>query len=176
MDGNSHNPTNFSFLESGVDDFGVDANGKFGYTVGGHTRLFSAGATLNVGDVVYLSAANTVNKSATAGTVLGKVQGVVVGGYRTDMRALTRKLDIGTQAALVNEAVIVLWAGKYWVVSDAAITAGDLLTAGTATAGRAKTGTVTTDVAAGDTGRLIGNALEAAGGAAVTIMAVIRLF
>lgn len=170
MDGNSHKPTNLSFKLSMVDYDALD-----GYSVGGMCRIFKAGATLNVGDTVYMSAANTVNKSATAGTVLGKVQGVVVGGFRTDMRAMTRKLDVGTQAALVNEPVIVLWSGKFWVVSDAAISAGDILTTGTVTAGRAKTGTVTTDLAAGDTGRILGNALELAGGAAVTIMAVFNL-
>lgn len=174
-DGNAHNPTNFSFIEHAVDDFGADVNGKYGYAVGGITSLFSAGATLNVGDLVYLSAANTVNKSAVAATVLGKLMGVVVGGWRTDMKALTRKLDVGTQAALVNEAVIVLSRGKYWVVSGAAITAADILTADTGTAGRVKTGTVTTDLVAGDSGRIVGNALEAAGGAAVTIMAVFNM-
>lgn len=92
------------------------------------------------------------------------------------MMAIDRKLDVGVQAAQVNERVLVLRVGKYYVVSDAAVTAGDPLTPGTGTAGRAKTGTITTDVAAGDSGRLLGNALETAGGAAVVILASIKLF
>lgn len=175
MDGNSAEPTNNVFRRATVEDVAADSNGKYGYSVGGITTEYSAGATLNVGDVVYLSAANTVNKSLTAATVLGKVVGVVVGGAQTDMKALSSKSDVGLAAALVNERVIVLYLGKYWVVSDAAVTAGDPLTPGTVTAGRAKTGAITTDLAAGDSGRILGNALEAAAGAALTILAFISI-
>lgn len=175
MAGNSDKPTGFGFLTVRVDEIAIAAAGQYGYSPGGLVLEYGAAATLNVGDVVYISGANQVNKSNVAATVLGKVAGVVVGGTRTDMRAIDRKLDVGIQAAQVNERVLVLVYGKFWVVSDAAITAGDPLTPGTGTAGRAKTGTVTTDLVAGDTGRLIGNALELAGGAAVTILASINL-
>lgn len=165
MDGNAHKPTNLSFTLNMVESGELD-----GYAVGGRCSIYKAGATLLVGDQVYMSAANTANKSATTGTVLGKVLGVVVGGFRTDMRAMTRKLDVGVQAALVNEPVIVLCLGKFWIVSDSAIAAGDPIIPGTVTAGRSKTGTV-----AADFGRITGNALEAAGGAGVTIMAVFNV-
>jgi hypothetical protein len=167
MPGNTAKPTRFQFLRCGADDIGDQ--------VGGYVEEYAAGAALNVGDLVYLSAAQTANKSAVAATVLGKLLGIVCGGTKTAMLAVDRKLDVGVQAAATGERVLVLSVGKYWAVSDAAITAGDLLTAGTGTAGRVKLGTVTTDVAAGDTGRLVGNALEAAGGAAVTIMVHLRL-
>lgn len=167
MAGTSARPTRYEFIRCMAEDSGDE--------VGGYVEEYKAGAALNVGDLVYVSAANTVNKSATAATVLGKLVGLVVGGAKTGMHALNRKLDVGVQAAALDERVLVLKAGKYWAVSDAAITAGDLLTAGTATAGRVKLGTVTTDLAAGDTGRLVGNALEAAAGAAVVILVSVRL-
>jgi hypothetical protein len=171
MDGNSHDPSAMGFTLDMVDQEGFE-----GASPGGRCKIFKAGATLLVGDVVYLSAAMTVNKSLVAATVLGKLAGVVVGGYRTSMLALTRKLDQGIQAALVGEAVIVLYDGKYYVVSDAAIAVNDIITTATVTtAGRVKVGTITTDLVAGDTGRIVGNALEVAGGAGVTVLASIRL-
>src|SRR6266496_946549 len=162
MAGNTAEASRFQFIRCGSDDVGDNP--------GGYIEEFAAGAALNVGDAVYVSAAQTVNKSAVAATVLGKIAGIVVGGTKTYMKAVDRKLDVGIQAAATSERVLVLKVGKYWVVSDAAITAGDIITPGTTTAGRVKTGTVTTDLAAGDTGRLLGNALEAAAGAAVVIL------
>lgn len=172
-DGNSALPTGFRYTLYGQEwDLAADANGKYGYSVGGAVYVFSAGAALNIGDVVYLSAANTVNKSATTGTVLGKVMGVVVGGKLTDMRCVSRKLDVGVAAAASGDAVIVQYTGKCWVVSDAAIVAGVPLIPGTTTAGRALTGSF---AAAADVGRVLGNALEAAAAAAATIMVVLGL-
>jgi hypothetical protein len=175
MDGNNALPTKNAYTRFGQDDIVTDSGGKYGYDVGGEVEHYSAGAALNVGDVVYLSAANTANKSATAGTTLGKLLGVVVGGTKTDLRAVSRKLDVGVQAAATGEVVLVQVSGKVWAVSDAAITAGDILAAGTSTAGRVKTGTITTDLAAGSSGNIVGNALEAAAGAAVTIMIRLRM-
>jgi hypothetical protein len=167
MAGNQGKPTRFEFIRLMSDDIGDVA--------GGLVEEYTAGGTLLIGDAVYLSAAFTVNKSLTPATVLGKMIGIVVGGARQNQWANERKLDVGLQASLVNERVQVLVRGKIWVVSDSAITAGDVLTNGTVTAGRVKTGTITTDVAAGDTGRIIGNALEAAAGAGLTILASISL-
>lgn len=153
----------------------VDSSGRYGYSPGGLIDEFSAGASLNIGDVVYISLANTVNKNATAGTTLGKLAGVVVGGAKTDMRVNMRKEDVGILAAAVGERVLVQYLGKTWVVSDAAFNAGDVLAAGTTTAGRAKQGTITTDLAAGSSGNIIGNALETVGGAAVVSLIKVNI-
>lgn len=174
-DGNAALPTQTTYERFGQVDVATDSGGKYGYDVGGTVEEYSAGAALNIGDVVYLSAANTVNKSLTAATTLGKLVGVVVGGAKTDMRCISRKLDVGQQAAASGERVLVQVSGKCWAVSDAAVSAGDILAAGTTTAGRVKTGTITTDLAAGSSGNIVGNALELAGGAAVTIMIRLRL-
>ena len=175
MDGNYHRPVNTTFRLSQVDDFGYGTGTVPGASPGGEVEMYAAGAALNVGDVVYFSAAFSVNKSATAGTTLGKLAGVVVGGAKTDMRACTRKLDVGLQAAATGEAVLVLVKGKTYVVAAAALSAGDLVAADTTTAGRVKAGTHTTDLAAGNSGNLVGNLLEAAAGAASVALARINL-
>lgn len=175
-DGNSAQPTHHRYIQFGQEpDLEADANGKYGYGVGGRCEVFSAGAALNIGDVVYLSAANTVNKSATLATNLGKVVGVVVGGYKTGMQAISRKLDVGVQAAATDEPVLVQVTGKCWVVAGDTISAGDIIIPSDTTAGRVETGTITTDAAAGNSGNILGNALEAAGAAATVIMARLRL-
>lgn len=175
MDGNYHRPVNQTFRLAQVDDFGFGTGTTPGMCPGGYVELYSAGAILNVGDVVYFSGAGAVNKSVTAGTTLGKLAGVVVGGKTTDFRGCTRKLDVGLQAAASGEGVLVLHYGKAYVTAAAALSAGDLVAADTVTAGRVKAGTHTTDTVAGNSGNLVGNLLEAAAGAASVALARIHL-
>lgn len=145
--------------------------------VGGNVHSFIAGATLNVGEVVFLSAAKTVNKTAVAGNQALAI-GVVVGGFRTRFEIIDEfatnavtAIQTGIQAAQVGEEVLVMVQGIFWVISDAAINVGDPLKVGTNTAGRALTGAVNAD-----SGKIIGIALEAAAGAGLAIKALIARY
>lgn len=99
-----------------------------GGQVGGETRTYLAGGTLLVGDVVSLTASNTVTKTTTAADH-EKVVGVVVGGRSTGMRAKLDSADLGTTAAVVNRPVLVLRQGRTWVRMDT-VTATDTLAPG----------------------------------------------
>jgi hypothetical protein len=134
-------------------------------SVGGTVLRFTAAAALNVGDAVFVSAANTVNKSATTADYQ-KFAGVVVGGTNTYMGCCSSTTDVGVSAADANEEVLVQVNGRVYVVAAAAITVATLLTVAT-TAGRV-------DDAAGATqGQIIGIALQAAGAAADKIQMLI---
>ena len=135
--------------------------------VGGEVNAFLAAGTLLVGDVVYISAANTVAKSATVGDYVSYA-GVVVGGKQTFGHVGTLAADVGDTAALVGELVLVQNTGKAWVTSDAAITVGARVSQGAVTAGRVD------DVAgAATTSQTCGIALQAATGAAEVIQILI---
>lgn len=90
---------------------------------GGLVHFYKVGTgtaeTLFVGDVVYLSANNTVLKSATLANY-NTVMGVVVGGTKTNMRAVTTTPGVTDTAAYVNQTAIVLSCGRTWVRFDAA--------------------------------------------------------
>lgn len=141
-------PTVFSYLECRPD--GDDANVC---VVGGKVARFTSGAALNVGDVVYLSAANTVNKSTTSANYAGFV-GVVVGGYSTGMR-IPPETNVASIAATSGSGqdVLVQIDGIAWVVAEGTITAGTnfsvICTA--TTAGRVIAGTTA--------GQMLGTAL-----------------
>lgn len=160
-------PTNFTWVSAEEADLGAD-------TPGGLVRRYLSAGTLLVGDVVFLSAALTANKSAVEADY-NKHLGVVVGGTQTGMEILQDDIDIGVNAALIGQEVWVCYAGKAKVVTGAAVTLGDKITGSTVTAGRVATASITTDLAAGDTGRLLGMALETAGGAGIIILAQIAL-
>lgn len=146
-----------------------------GDSPGGRVYRFKAGAALNIGDLVYLSAAHTVNKSNTLSNYTAVV-GVVVGGASTNYEILQDDGDIGRQAAAANEVVLVCTEGKAKVVSDvAAISLGAKLTAGTTTAGRVNVGTITTDLASGNSGSLVGMALEAATAIGQVILCLVNV-
>lgn len=112
--------------------------------VGGTVVRFKAGAALNVGDVVYISAANTVNKSATTADYAA-FAGVVVGGTDTAFDCISNDSDVGIAACSASgEYVLVQVTGLAWVKAAAATavakTVGVVTTAGqvddsTATAG-----------------------------------------
>jgi len=143
----------------------TDDYGDTELTVGGLCIRAKAGATLLVGDAVFISAAGAVNKSTTAADHL-KAAGIVIGGRNFGRGAIQRSADIGLTAALVNEEVYICQIGLCYGVAQAAITAGAYVKPDVTTAGRLLTATVTTDLVAGDTGRMIGRAWEAAAGAA----------
>lgn len=88
--------------------------------VGGNISVFTAAATLLVGDAVYLSAADTVNKSATAANYVGFVGFVVAGDSNQ------RNLDdaVAATAATVGQKVLVQTAGIARAIAGATITAG----------------------------------------------------
>lgn len=142
-----YEPSRFGWIGLSDDISGVGQNG-------GLVLRFTVGATaLKLGDAVFVSAANTVDK-ATATTNHAKVIGIVVGGSDLDKGNLIvhqRTADIGTQAAAAAGKVLVAVFGIAYAVSDAAITAGDALVLGTSTAGRVKTATATTASAANPT-------------------------
>jgi hypothetical protein len=122
---------------------------------GGIVKVFKAAGALLIGDAVHMSAADTVNKTNVVANYVTQV-GIVVGGFKTDMKILQAAEDIGEQAAgAANELVIVCTHGVCIGVAGAAINAGVRVTGGAATAGR-----VEADVTAG---RIIGLSLEAAG-------------
>jgi hypothetical protein len=157
-------PTSFNFIIGGPVSL-----------TGGLVVKLKAAAQLLLGDSVYLSAALTVNKSNVAATNLARV-GVVVGGKGYYGETSQDILDIGDPAVAANDDVFVCYCGVAYAIADAAIVAGVKVTAGgTTTAGRVKTATVTTDVVAGDSGRIIGTALDAAGAAGDKIRVMVAL-
>lgn len=131
----------------------------FAECVGCIALPFTAGAALNIGDNVYLSAAKTVNKSTTQANYKGVV-GIVVGGESTGMLIKQADADIGTAAAPSGGLVLVAVLGFAKAVADGGITLGNPVTADNTTAGRVETATITTDVAAGDTGLVTGIAMQ----------------
>ena len=140
-------PSNFTSTTNQITDTGIAE-------VGGNVRKFTAGAALLIGDVVYLSAADTVNKSAVAADY-EKFIGVVVGGKTaaangsvTDVEA-----EIGLAAAAAGEWVLVQIDGIARVKSDGAILATSRIIADATIAGEV-------DIA-GATGYFLGIALEA---------------
>jgi len=126
---------------------------------GGDCLPMLAGAALNVGDSVFLSAANTASAGVTGNNALRI--GTVVGGKATRGRNYP-EVKIGTPAALVaGDWVTVCFDGKVRGVAGAAVAVGDKLGFG-AVAGRL----ITTVAAAGTQ---FGIALSAAGGAAAEL-------
>lgn len=137
--------------------------------LGGDVAEFIAAATLNVGDVVFLSADNTVNKSNTAANFT-KFIGVVVGGDSLG-GYIAQDSDLkGTaalQAATVGKTVLVQINGIARVISDAAVASGIPVTTGTTTAGRVIGG------ATAIAGQIIGTSLTTAAGPAINIRMLI---
>lgn len=139
---------------------------------GGMVVALTAAAALNTGDAVFLSAAHTVNKSTTAADYLALV-GVVVGGAQLNDGVTN---ETGLLAANANEEVLVLVGGVAKCVADSAITLGTLVTAGVVVAGRVDDAVITTDLVAGDNGKILGLALTTAANAgdAIDVLVAIR--
>lgn len=139
-----------------------DMTGAYGE---GQSLMLIAGAALNVGDSVFLSAANTVTAAVTANNALRI--GTVVGGKASRARCYP-EVKIGQPAALLaGDYVIVCFSGKVRAVAGAAVAVGDKLGFG-AVAGRL----ITTVAAAGTQ---FGIALSAAGGAAAELDVLVSL-
>lgn len=155
IEGGSRIPTKHSWMVLRELDGLVD-------TAGGFCIPMTAGATLKVGDLVYHSAAHTVNKSTTAGDYSTKFAGVVVGGASLYDSIMQGDIDVGETAATVGQEVLVCVLGKCKIVSGAAIVAGASLSGDTGVAGKALTTTA---------GRVL--ALEAAAAADVKILGLV---
>lgn len=142
--------THLTYVGLGLDsaDIGVP-------TYGGQIARYTANGVLKIGDVVYVSAANTVSKSNTqanyatfAGVVVGSLvdfDGAVVGD---DSNLVGSSLTSGAE-------VLVQISGIAKVVADAAITVGTRISQGATTAGRV-------DDTAFTAGQMCGIALGAA--------------
>jgi len=159
MIGDDVAPSNYGYVGLTVEERAVLAPG-------GIVFEYIAAAALLVGDVVFFTSAGEANKSATTADYQ-KYCGVVIGGTKTFMRAITRKLDVGIAAAATGERVLVCYIGKAWVKAAAAVTRAGQLTVAT-TSGQV-------DDAAGATqGQIIGIALEAAANAGDVILALVN--
>jgi hypothetical protein len=110
--------------------------------VGGTVKRFKAGGTLLIGDAVYLSAEDTVNKATgVAGGNRRVSVGVVVGGQSYQKaggsdRVAVASTETGATAATSNQWVLVQISGIAWAVADAAVTVNTMVALGATTAGR----------------------------------------
>lgn len=149
---------------------------------GGIVLPFIGAAVLNLGDLVWLSADITVNKSAVLADHIKSI-GVVVGGDLTGMEAGGAKAQYGVKAvnslaAGIGPNVLVQVYGAQYVVCDAATAVGPIC-ASIILAGRVRAATplavaagavaVTsvaangvTDISGDGQGRIIGRLLQAA--------------
>lgn len=87
--------------------------------IGGVVKIYLVGAadTERVGNIAYLSSANTVKHSATL-TNYNAIAGVVVGGAATGMQASLALADTGTIAGIPGQQVLVLERGRTYVLAD----------------------------------------------------------
>lgn len=121
-----------------------------GGQIGCETRTFLTRSTdtLFIGNVVFISARNTVGKSITIADQ-NKVAGVVLGGANTGNQAVSTIPDTGTladTAAFPNQRVIVCEHGRAWVMIDSAgIAPGTAIQAATVRAGYVKAKVATLD-------------------------------
>lgn len=85
--------------------------------VGGVVKTYLAGDSERVGNVVYVSAKNTVSRSATIANY-NAIAGVIVGGARTSMQAALSLSDTSTLAGIAGQKVLVLERGRAYVLID----------------------------------------------------------
>lgn len=140
----------------------VNFDSTAGGQVGGEVRTYLAADSLRIGDVVYISAANTVAKSATLANY-NTLAGVVVGGARQNMNASIDTAGVSVLAATANQRVVVLRRGRTYVTNDAnaTLSAGALVIPSDATAGRVEVKTSAIDTAYRVVGRVpIGGAVN----------------
>lgn len=158
-----HNTTNYPWITNALDN----AVASWG-PVGGIVKRYKAGAILKLGDVVYHSATDTVNKSNTAANYQA-MAGVVVGWEdRNGKYFMNSTADVGLACASGDD-VFVCYLGVAWVVADAATTQFAKISQGATTAGRVDDG------AGAAAGQTLGIALDAATNAADVIRAAIHL-
>lgn len=152
----------------------TDEGGDTELACGGLVVRAKAGGTLKVGDAVIITGDGTVNIDTVTGNHL-KAAGLVIGGRSFGRNAIQRAADVGLACALVNEEVYVCVQGLCYGVAQAAITAGAYVRPDTTTAGRLLTATITTDLVAGDSGKIVGKAWQAAAGAASKFIVLVSL-
>lgn len=164
-------PSHFGYIAQGGSEGDLSNN-----LPGGLVLVAKATVALNIGDAVVQTAATAdeVTKLTTDAQHIRRV-GIVVGGTRTNMRALSGSEMVGTAAAAIAEQVLVCYSGIAWTVSQAAINRGDKVRPDTTTAGRVLAGTDTTDLAAGISGKILGNALDTVGAGALPLRVLISL-
>jgi hypothetical protein len=165
-------PTNLPWILSS-DLLGED---RGAFAVGGIVIVAKAGAALNIGDAVYISAAGVVNKSTTAGNRLFRC-GVVVGPGPRSLQEGTKEViqrlaDVGLQAAATDDPVLVCILGLCYAVADAAIAAGTQVVLSTTTAGRVAP---IASAAITDAEASLGQAFDAAGAGADVIRVLVSL-
>lgn len=87
--------------------------------VGCHVQYYLSASndSARIGQIVYISAKNTVAHSATLANY-NAIAGVVVGGTRTSMQASYVVGDTGTLVAVTGQKVIVCDEGRAWVLVD----------------------------------------------------------
>lgn len=124
-------------------------------SVGGRVAKFLAAGTLLLGDVVYISAAETVAKGTT-NAAYAAFAGVVVGGasYSSAEYVNSDPAQIGQTAALVGETVIVQLDGIAYVKSDGAILVSSRVIPDATVAGEV-------DVAGANPGYSLGKSIDA---------------
>lgn len=124
MKGGSRRPTNFSYINTNDDNAESPSTG-------GIIVPMLAAAALKIGDAVYLSAADTVNKSGVVADYQ-KTVGIVVGGFCTNMEILQDDNAIGVVEATkaAGQLVLVCIHGIAKSLSEAATAAGVRVTAG----------------------------------------------
>lgn len=163
-----HKPTKFPYVMNGTQD-----DVALGPAVGGTVLPFTAGAALLIGDAVYLSAANTVNKAAVTATLGTAFIGIVVGGadYASDGSCITddvnQTIALGGAAAGTGKRVLVQVSGVAYAIAGAAIAAGAAVMGSAAVAGRLITNS------GGTFGQLIGTAITADVGGAGTAVKIL---
>jgi hypothetical protein len=130
-------------------------------SLGGRVVKLLTASTLLIGDVVYVSAANTVAKSTTNANYAG-FAGVVVGGATYDSQGSVcgDPTLVGQTAAVSGEFVLVQIDGIAYIKSDGAILAGSLVIPDATVAGEC-------DVAGANPNYTLGISLVAAADGAV---------
>jgi len=123
--------------------------------IGGIVKRFTVASTILLGDVVYISAAETVAKSTTNSNY-AKFAGIVVGGSSFDVSGAINvdSTLIGQTAAVSGGWVLVMISGIGYIKSDGAILAGSTVIPDASVAGEC-------DVAGSNPGYTLGIALEA---------------
>lgn len=131
-------PTHFSSLA-------VGALEEERSSTGGRVIRFKANATtLLVGDPVFFSAADTVDKSGTTANYI-RFAGIVVGGNGTRYQVAHDTSMVGMTAALAGEDVLVQIDGIAWVVANIAVAITDNVIVST-TAGKVTPGTTANQI------------------------------
>jgi hypothetical protein len=152
-------PTNLPLILHNWSATGRDGSPQ-GLPAGDCLEMLS-GAALFIGDFVYISAANTVNKSAVAATVAAAPLGVVVAGYKTNGQYPYTAAPVGVPAFVACDAagqqVVVQYDGLALVYCTGALAAGGTVIPG-ATAGQVVAGSTAGQIVGFNVGAVLAGA------------------